>query len=283
MKTIPEPTRYPRPETGADAPEPAGSAETMGWREGLNKGLQEDASTLHDLASAVKERASTGFSDAKEALSSNLPLEQLFANRGERPVWQEHRPWHARYRIYILIGLAVVLFSFVIVSNRGGTKAKDNPIRFPDRLGRTKGDIEALVSENIRLAGLSVRITGVDVQDELELSTLHRSSEDPLDQEPGIKAAKLGKEWVVVDVILHNVSGQTRRIGPGPFRMQTETGQLLHTTSVAIEGRLVSTDVVDEGTLRGRVIFEAPVDDADRFLIYQPQFRGKRLIVRLDS
>ena len=253
------------------------------WRSDLKKGLEEEAVSLHGYASVLRERAEVGFADAKEALAANLPLDQLFPGRRDRPIWEEHRPWHARYRIPLLAGVAIILFAFVVLANRSGTDAGTAEVRFPDRLGREGGDIEAIVSQKVTINGMSVSVTGVELLDELELTTLRRSSDDPLEEEPAVKVADAGKEWVVVDLIIQNVSGRTRRIGSSPFRLQTATGALVRSSPLAVDQRLGTTEVVDEGYAQGRLVFQVPADDADRYLIYRPQLRGKRLIVQLEG
>ena len=94
--------------------------------------------------------------------------------------------------------------------------------------------------------------------------------------------AETGKTFVIATVDLENVGKETESYSSYDFRIQTAGGQVIDTTYVSVEPRLSSADLVAGGKASGKVVFEAPVETGDQFIIWKPNlFNSERAVIKL--
>ncbi|OQX50512.1 hypothetical protein B5M47_03785 [candidate division CPR3 bacterium 4484_211] len=188
------------------------------------------------------------------------------------------KSWFARHKVLtvvlVIMGGIVVLGvlggggSSTDTDNRGdsGATPTTRQYRFMGRVDAQPKDIEIVVGENATLEGLKLTVN--------DITRTSAVSE--------FEKAESGKEFVIVDVSLENVSDKTEQYSYFDFRIQTAAGQVLDTSLVLVDGRLGSGDLVAGGKVAGKVTFEVPKEEGHQYLIYKPNaWKADRIIVQV--
>jgi hypothetical protein len=83
-----------------------------------------------------------------------------------------------------------------------------------------------------------------------------------------------GNEYVIVEVTIDNNGDDTISYNPYHFNIQNSQGNITDTTFTTIDSdtSLSSGDLAPGGTVSGTLAFEAPVDDPELELIFEPSF-----------
>lgn len=148
-------------------------------------------------------------------------------------------------------------------------KTVERKIRFKDRPDAQPNDIEILPGESAELEGLK-----------LTIKNIQRAS-----HWGEFQKAESGKEFVVMDVLLENVSGKTQSYNELNFRIQTAGGQVLSVWSggpYIAEGELHSGDLIKGGKVEGTIGFEIPKEDGHQYILYKPNaWKPDRIVVQI--
>lgn len=132
-----------------------------------------------------------------------------------------------------------------------------------DRADSQSEDVEATVGQTIAIDGMSLTVNSIDKK--AQLSEFEKAGE--------------GKTYVIANVSMQNSSDQAQRFSDFDFRIQTAGGQVLDSTFGAPEPELGSGDLVQGGKASGNIVFEAPVESGQQYIIWKPDFLDDRRAV----
>ena len=95
---------------------------------------------------------------------------------------------------------------------------------------------------------------------------------------------KEGKEFIKISINLKNVSEKEISVSALEFNLQDSNGAIMSIAAptYSLDDYFDSVKLISEGAKSGSVVFEAPKDDANLKLIYQPSFLSdKKLTIAL--
>ena len=182
--------------------------------------------------------------------------------------------------ILVLLGVGFLVLIGLIGAGGGGgqKKTKESPeqavqqkeekqYRFEGRLDAQPKDIEILVGESADLEGL--RLTVSEAERATSLGTFEK--------------AETGKEFVVLDVLLENVSDETQSFNVLDFRIQTAGGQVIDSfAGPFVENALHSGDLIEKGKVQGKISFEVPKEEGHQYILYKPNaWQPDRIVVQI--
>ncbi|PSL46964.1 uncharacterized protein DUF4352 [Salsuginibacillus halophilus] len=83
-----------------------------------------------------------------------------------------------------------------------------------------------------------------------------------------------GDEFVIVEVTMNNEGEDTISYNPFHFSIQNSQGNITDQTFTTVDSdtSLSSGELAPGGTVTGTIPFEAPVDDPELELIFEPSF-----------
>jgi hypothetical protein len=184
--------------------------------------------------------------------------------------------WFARHKVLTVILAVILLFVVIGIVTSGGDSNQPNSsnqnsqggateYRFADRADKQPEDVEVLPGETVDIGGLEMTLS--DVSYTANLSDFDK--------------AQNGKTFMVANVTLKNNSGDTKPYNYYDFRIQTSGGQVLDPTIVTID-TLGSGDLVNGGTVEGKIVFELPKEDGHQYVIWKPgAFDAARGVVQV--
>lgn len=101
--------------------------------------------------------------------------------------------------------------------------------------------------------------------------------------DPSIVPSK-GKQFVKVDLTLENKSEDDIVIDAYEFKLEDSNGNLesIAIPTYSLENQFLSVELVQDGKTSGSLVFEAPINDKNLKLVYDPGFYdGDRLEINL--
>lgn len=179
--------------------------------------------------------------------------------------------------ILVAVGLTLsvtgTLVSFLVFGKTIDTAVKnsgDSSLNLSSdsdsRADSQKKDIEIKVGEVAEINGISMKIESI-------------RKEAALDD---YQKAAAGKNFIVANISLENTGDKTGSYNMMDFRIQTAGGQVLDTTYQRVDPALEYGDLVAGGKAAGNVVFEAPVEDGQQFIIWKPNFASsERAVVKI--
>lgn len=180
--------------------------------------------------------------------------------------------------IFGIIGI-IVLFVLIGAFSGGGKKEtqespkpavqqkEEKQYRFEGRLDAQSKDIEILVGESAELEGLRLTINEVERATSLGM----------------FEKAETGKEFVILDVLLENISDKTQSYNALNFRIQTAGGQVLDSFGGPfVENVLHSGDLIEKGKVQGKISFELPKEEDHQYVLYKPNaWKPDRIVIQI--
>lgn len=163
----------------------------------------------------------------------------------------------------VVAGVGVLLLVGIIVTsggsnndNNGGSNSNNSSkqYKFNDRADKKSNDVEVLPNEPATVDGVKMTVTSVEYKPSLG------EFED----------AEAGKSYLVIGVLLENVSQETQAYNTFDFRVQTAGGQVLDATIGTLAKPLNSGDLVAGGKVEGQVVLEPPVESGSQYVIWKP-------------
>lgn len=188
--------------------------------------------------------------------------------------------WFKRHKILtVILAIAVIAIAASALSNDSSTSDSNGSsnnnsnngtkvYRFEDRADKQDKDVEVAVGEPATVDGVKMTVTKI---------TKKKSVSE-------FEEAASGKTYVIADVTLENTSNDTKQYNSFDFRIQTESGQVLDSTYVTVKKPLNSGDLVAGGKVNGQIVFEAPIEKGNQYIIWKPNpVMSDRAIVQVKS
>lgn len=136
-----------------------------------------------------------------------------------------------------------------------------------------KGD-KVTISEDLPQIGEPVDFKNMRVT----VDSVDKSSGD------GYNKPSSGNEYITVTITLENIDSKTQAYNPFDFKLQNSSGTIQTQTFTTInsETAMSSGELASGGKFTSTITFEAPIDDEELGLIYEPNWLiGDRTMIRL--
>ncbi len=179
------------------------------------------------------------------------------------------RPWYKKKRFIIPLAL-VALLIIIAVAGAGTDTANDTDTNvatdapttapeatddddarlFPGRPDYKKGDKERNIGQPAELSGYTVTVTKAAFQQRLS------QFEDD--------------GYIVADVTMLNRDDKAQSYNPFDWKLITPGGQIIDPTFSSAPGGLTSGDLVQGGSVSGKLTWEAGAQKGDFYIIYDP-------------
>ena len=184
--------------------------------------------------------------------------------------------WFNRHKVlttilaFVLLIIVVSTFSSDSSNDSSNTASNESggekSYRFNDRADKQEKDVEVAVNEPATVDGVKMTITKI-------------TKKTAIDE---FETAEKGKTFVIADVVLENVSEDTKPYNVFDFRIQTQSGEVLDGAFATVKKPLSSGDLVTSGKTSGQIVFEAPIEKGNQYIIWKPNpVESDRAIVQV--
>lgn len=184
--------------------------------------------------------------------------------------------WFNRHKVlttilaFVLLIIVASTFSSDSSNDSSNTASNESggekSYRFNDRADKQEKDVEVAVNEPATVDGVKMTITKI-------------TKKTAIDE---FETAEKGKTFVIADVVLENVSEDTKPYNVFDFRIQTQSGEVLDGAFATVKKPLSSGDLVTSGKTSGQIVFEAPIEKGNQYIIWKPNpVESDRAIVQV--
>lgn len=167
------------------------------------------------------------------------------------------RPWWKKKRI--IIPLALVVIIGIAMASGGGDKAEETVQREqaedtpdaaePGRADQQREDQEVAIGQPVKVSGYTATVSSAGFQQQMS------DFED--------------KGYIVAEVTVVNTDDKAQPYNTFDWKLQTPNGQVIDPGFTTAD-QLGSGDLVKDGTVSGKVVFEVGQTKGDFFIIYKP-------------
>ena len=182
--------------------------------------------------------------------------------KAEKARLKAMRPWWKKKRY--AIPLALIALIAIAAALGGGEEAQDAAEETvqreqaedtpneatPGRADRQREDQEVALGQSVNVSGYKGTVHSAGFQ------AAFNDFED--------------KGYVVADVTVVNTDDRAQPYTLFDWKIQTPNGQVIDPTFTTLDGLLDSGDLVKDGTVSGKVVFEVGQTKGDFFIIYKP-------------
>lgn len=168
--------------------------------------------------------------------------------------------WFARHKVLTAFIILFAIF-IIIPSSKDGTTTNNSSkssttktYKFTDRADKQATDVEVAVGEPATVDGVKMTVLSAD----------RKPSLGQFDVAPE------GKQYLVLNVQLENVSDKTHPYNKFNFKIQTSSGQVLDVGFTSTTNDLQGGDLVAGGKAVGTIVLEVPVESGHQYVIWKP-------------
>lgn len=194
--------------------------------------------------------------------------ESKLSSKELKALAKARRRWYTKKRFWALGVLGLIIVGTALGS--GGDKEKDKEDKtaqpgkatqdttatktkqklFPDRVDSQSEDQERNMGEGAELSGYTATVASAGYQP--SVSTFEE------------------KGYIVAEVTILNRDEKAQSYNYYDWKIQTPSGQIHDPSFTAAEGALDSGDMVSNGNVAGKVVFEVGSEKGDFYIIYKP-------------
>lgn len=180
------------------------------------------------------------------------------------------------FAAFAALGIISALIQFLVFGKAINTAVKNSDsssLNFStdkdkndSRADSQKKDIEVGVGQTATISDVNMTVTSVEKKTEIG----------------EFDKAASGKNYVIANVTIENKSDRSQPFSSFDFRIQTAGGQVLDTTFSTVEPRLETGDLVSGGKSTGNIVFEAPTEEGQQYIIWKPgMFESERAVIKI--